>query len=571
MSFYPLKYKMPILCYLLVLLNIELNAFAKENKLVDNIDVESQKRIFNKQNNFKILIYDETSGFTHNSRDDARIMFEELGDQHGFEVVFDRSGDAFNSLENLQNFAIVVFSNTSGNEILNEDQKSNFEEYIRSGGTFLGIHAATDTYRSGWNWYRDLVGGSVRTNPNHTDQNFPGTMDVLDSDHPATSNVPDPWSRNEEWYYWKGGGGYLFSGNINLLQLRATGDNDYDEARPVSWYKEYDGGKSFYTAMGHAGSVYSEEHFRNHIVGAIDWLTEEINNEPEPPTLDPIENPEPVSENSGVQTITLTGISAGSGNIENLSISAISNNPELIPTPQIEYESPSTTATLSFQPVPQKSGTAEITITLDNGEENNNSTTRSFTITVLSEDQPLTISEIEDQVITINEEIDPITFFINYEGNDEISISVSSDNEELIPNENIVIEGDNSERTINLTPIVGQSGIANILIIVSAGEYEAESQFQVEIQNVTTTTENNPEYLILYPNPAENEIFLNLKKGNYKILLHDVRGKKLFEIISQQILPDIPFSISLDQIEPGVYILLITRNNNTIRKKLIKR
>jgi type 1 glutamine amidotransferase len=571
MSLKPLKsFHLFALSFLCIV--ITSNVIGKEEP-VKGVLVELNK-VLKSDQNFKILVYDETSGFTHNSRDAARIMFSELGEDHGFDVDFDRNGDSFNNLENLQDYAVVVFSNTSGNEILSSIQKNNFEEYIRKGGNFLGIHAATDTYRTGWDWYRDLVGGSVRTNPNHTDQNFPGIMDVLDADHPATSNVPDPWSREEEWYYWKGGGGYLFEGNINLLQLRATGDNDYDETRPISWYKEYDGGRSFYTAMGHANSVYSEVHFRNHILGAIQWLTEELNSptEPIPPTLDPIEYPEPVLESAGPQEIILTGISPGSGKLENVIITASSDNPGLIPNPEIAWDNSSGTATLTFQPVPQETGTAEITVTVDNGEENNNLITRKFIITVVAADQPLIITEIEDQETNINGEIGPIVFFIIYEGEEDIDISIASDNPDLIPIENVVIEGNSSERTMNITPVAEQSGTANITITVTAGEYEVNRTFKVEVHNIVTAIQLfELEEFRLFPNPAEKVVYLNLEEGNYNITMHDMAGRGLIRRLNLQVLHNAPAVISLDGMNSGLYILFIESGDLVFRKKLMIR
>ncbi len=76
-----------------------------------------------------------------------------------------------------------------------------------------------------------------------------------------------------------------------------------------------------------------------------------------------------VFENSGPQTINLTGISAGPGDAEQIvTITATSSNPSLIPNPTITYTSPNTTGTLTFTPVANGTGTATITVTVtDNG------------------------------------------------------------------------------------------------------------------------------------------------------------------------------------------------------------
>ncbi len=74
----------------------------------------------------------------------------------------------------------------------------------------------------------------------------------------------------------------------------------------------------------------------------------------QPPTLNPIvvTNPQ-ILENAGQQTVNLTGISAGPGDTgADLTVTATSNNPSVIPNPTVSYTSPNTTGTLTFTPVP---------------------------------------------------------------------------------------------------------------------------------------------------------------------------------------------------------------------------
>jgi hypothetical protein len=102
----------------------------------------------------------------------------------------------------------------------------------------------------------------------------------------------------------------------------------------------------------------------------------------QPPTLDPIGDLT-INENTAAQSINLTGISSGiSNNTQTLSITAVSSDLTIIPSPTVSYSSPSPTATLMFTPTPNAYGVATITVTLDNGLPTNNTTVRSFTITV---------------------------------------------------------------------------------------------------------------------------------------------------------------------------------------------
>ncbi|WP_310555591.1 ThuA domain-containing protein [Flavobacterium sp.] len=224
---------------------------------------------------FKVLIFHKTNGFRHTDAIISGIqMITDLGVSNGWTTDNTQNSTDFNAT-NLAQYKVVIWANTSGDNLLSTSERAAFEAFIRNGGGFIGIHAATDTYRNGsWSWYNDLVGAIVQTSPNHTSNNFPGIMDVLDTNNIIVNHLGNTWSKNEEWYYWRLNGGYLYSGNINLLQVRSTGNNSYDEARPATWYKQYDGGRSFYTALGHNGSDYvANSNFGQMIGKAIVWAS----------------------------------------------------------------------------------------------------------------------------------------------------------------------------------------------------------------------------------------------------------------------------------------------------------
>src|SRR5205807_1422838 len=104
------------------------------------------------------------------------------------------------------------------------------------------------------------------------------------------------------------------------------------------------------------------------------------------PTLDAIPNPAAINEDAGLQTVSLSGISAGGGESQTLTVSAVSNNTALIPNPTVSYTSPNATGSLSYTPVANASGTATITVSVqDNGGTANggiDTFTRTFTVTV---------------------------------------------------------------------------------------------------------------------------------------------------------------------------------------------
>ncbi|KAA1247894.1 ThuA domain-containing protein [Aquimarina sp. RZ0] len=221
----------------------------------------------------KVLVFTKTNGFEHPSIGAGVTMITDLGITNGLWTT-DETDDASSfTTNNLAQYSAVIWCNTSGNGLLNASQQQAFEQYIANGGGFLGIHAATDTYRDkSWPFYNDLVGAIIQRNPNHTRNNFNADMTVVSS-HPSVDFLGTTWNKSEEYYYWRNNGGQLFDGNINILMVASTGSNDYDEARPISWYKEYMGGRSFYTALGHNSSDYTNNaNFIKHIEEGIKYV-----------------------------------------------------------------------------------------------------------------------------------------------------------------------------------------------------------------------------------------------------------------------------------------------------------
>lgn len=233
------------------------------------------------QSSYEVLHYTETSGWDHLTRTNSYNMFNSFP---MLNVTQDNDGSEFDSLATLLNYDLIVFSNTSGDQLLDSMQQSHFEQYIQNGGSLLGIHAATDTYRhssangsstGSWDFYAECIGGSVQQNPNHV-SGTPAYDIYKVGLHPTTDTLPDPWLKNEEYYYWENG--YLDTNIQVILKVEETVGpnnqvNSYDSSRAVSWYKEKpNGSRIFYTSMGHSNTNYtSDSLFRGHIFSASLW------------------------------------------------------------------------------------------------------------------------------------------------------------------------------------------------------------------------------------------------------------------------------------------------------------
>ncbi len=210
--------------------------------------------ISNAQEN-SVLIFSKTLGYRHSSIKEGKAFFEELAKKQGFNIVLSENNKDFNE-ENLQKFNAIVFLNTTG-DVLEPNQQADFERYIQAGGGYFGIHAASDTEYN-WPWYNDLMGGYFASHPGGAVSNVQkGKMTVLDKTHPATSHMPDTFEKVDEFYDFK-------SLKTDILKfLIKVDENSYKMGKmgdfhPMSWYHEYDGGKSFYSNFGHTPETFSE-------------------------------------------------------------------------------------------------------------------------------------------------------------------------------------------------------------------------------------------------------------------------------------------------------------------------
>jgi hypothetical protein len=192
-----------------------------------------------------------------------------------------------------------------------------------------------------------------------------------------------------------------------------------------------------------------------------------------PPTLDSIANLA-INENSGSQTVNLTGIGTGAANeSQTLTVKASSSNPALIPNPAVTYTSPSTTGSLSFAPAVNGNGSAVISVTVDDNGTSNNTVVRTFTVTV----NPVNVAPTLDPIanLTMGENSGAQTVNLTGIGTgaanetQTLTVTASSSNPGLIPNPTVNYTSPNSTGSLSLNPVVNGSGAVVISVTVNDG------------------------------------------------------------------------------------------------------
>lgn len=209
----------------------------------------------------RVLVFSKTKAFRHKSIEAGKLAIMKLGLANNF-VVDTTENAALFTEDNLKNYATVIFLSTTG-DVLDARQQAAFERYIQAGGGFVGIHAATDTEYD-WPWYGKLVGAYFASHPAVQEAKFI----IKDKKHPSTKFITDSiWMHKDELYNFKD-----INPDITVLididEKSYTGGTN-GNFHPFSWYHAYDGGRSFYTAMGHTKETWDDDKFLKHLLGGI--------------------------------------------------------------------------------------------------------------------------------------------------------------------------------------------------------------------------------------------------------------------------------------------------------------
>jgi type 1 glutamine amidotransferase len=211
----------------------------------------------------RVLVFSKTTGFRHTSAiSSGKKAIQELGAKNKFDVDTTENAALFTT-DNLKKYAAVVFLCTTGN-VLNDEQQQAFQQYIRAGGGFVGLHSAADTEYD-WPWYGELNGAYFKSHPKQQEAVF----NIVDPNNIATAHLPKVWKRFDELYNFKWIGTdlhYLITIDESSYTGGANGEN-----HPMAWYHDFDGGRAFYTALGHDNKSFEDPLYLQHILGGIKY------------------------------------------------------------------------------------------------------------------------------------------------------------------------------------------------------------------------------------------------------------------------------------------------------------
>lgn len=221
-------------------------------------------------NHCSILIFSHTTGYRHDSITAGIEALQAIARRRGVAFVASEDPLVF-STNSLGRFHAIVFLNTTtdpkspASEWLVGDRREALRQFVTSGGGVLAVHAAADSHYH-WPWYAKLIGGRFARHPPGTPK---GSLSIAHPLHPTNRGLPGKVERVDEWYYFEDLD--PMSTTLVTLDPQSIGQPDTNP-NPLAWTREVDGGRIFYTAMGHTKESYSDPYFLRHLANGLDWV-----------------------------------------------------------------------------------------------------------------------------------------------------------------------------------------------------------------------------------------------------------------------------------------------------------
>ncbi|KAH8890234.1 class I glutamine amidotransferase-like protein, partial [Thozetella sp. PMI_491] len=181
--------------------------------------------------------------------------------------------------ESLAQFGVIVLLQTAG-DFLSPGQLDALKGFVLGGGGVVAIHgASTGMPGDVSGWYARLIGAAFQDHP----QPQNGLLRISNPTHPilagsmgkeggvgATDEGAWEWRWFDEWYNFKS----QPSSNVQVLMVVDEGSYTggiHGEEHPIAWCQEFEGGRSFYTALGHFEEAYRDATFLEQLQNAILW------------------------------------------------------------------------------------------------------------------------------------------------------------------------------------------------------------------------------------------------------------------------------------------------------------
>lgn len=220
----------------------------------------------------KLLMLTHSAGFEHDYLPTAEKVVTEIGVASGrFETTTTQDCSLIHA-KNLKQYDALLFA-TTGELPMSDAQKQALIGFVKSGGAFIGVHNATDTFYE-FSEYGEMIGGYF--------DGHPWTQEIVavveDADHPSTRHLEPSFTVFDEIYIhrdWSREKTHVLI-RLDNASVDVSKGKRADQDYALAWCHPYGEGRVFFTAFGHPKELWAESWFRNHLLGGILWAMDRV-------------------------------------------------------------------------------------------------------------------------------------------------------------------------------------------------------------------------------------------------------------------------------------------------------
>lgn len=215
----------------------------------------------------RVLLFTEADGFVHPSIADGIAALSAMAGKEGFALDVVDTSDGFTPA-NLALYDTVVWLSTTG-DVLTAAEQAAFEGFVQAGGGWVGIHAAADCEYA-WPWYGGLLGNGAWFDSHPAIQE--AQVDLEGFGEPGAGAFPASGPFTDEWY------NFQANPRPAVTVVLTVDEESYEPGpgamgpdHPIAWHHVWDGGRAFYTVLGHRSETWQDSRFLSQIRAAILW------------------------------------------------------------------------------------------------------------------------------------------------------------------------------------------------------------------------------------------------------------------------------------------------------------
>jgi type 1 glutamine amidotransferase len=227
----------------------------------------------------RVLVFSATAWYRHPAIPEVNGFLARLGQGTGLRLDITESPRDLTA-ERLANYDVLLLSSTTDiGKSLDESTRAGVRDWFRAGHGIVGLHAAL-VHHDTWPWFTTLAACDFDSDSDFLEAKL--RVDPGAKDHPIVRGFGPEFHYTADWTNHTRSVTGVPGVNV-LVRIDETsyepvreafqkrGGKPMGEDHPVVWTREFEGGRFFYSELGHEVRSLDTEFGRQHLIEGIRW------------------------------------------------------------------------------------------------------------------------------------------------------------------------------------------------------------------------------------------------------------------------------------------------------------